>query len=289
MSSPFEFGGQWMRADFHLHTKADKEFSFSGDPDYFVRDYVARLKEEEIGIGVITNHNKFDLTEYKEIRIVALREGIFVLPGVELSVAEGANGIHCLVVFDPETWIAERDYINGFLDQAFGLHVRDRENENARCEFNLAKLLEKLKEQKGHGRESFVIFAHIDEPSGFCSELEGGRIKEIGQDPEFKEFVLAFHKSRTHDNLRNCKEWLGALPALVEGSDPKALEEVGRPHLVGSARKKTFVKIGDFNFQAVQYRAQGVRATRSNYATDADKPLRPLFDHYERYKKPLLR
>ena len=251
--APFEYGSQWLRADFHLHTKADKEFTFAGDANFFVRDYVARLKTEEVGVGAITNHNKFDADEYREIRRSAGREGIFVLPGVELSVAEGANGIHCLVVFDPATWLDGTDFINRFLEQAFGLHVRDRENENARCELNLAHLLKKLREQKSYGRESLVIMAHIEDRSGFCAELEGGRIKEIGQDPEFKEFVLGFQKARTRDDLKNCKDWLGTLPALVEGSDPKAIDQVGRAHVLGGVPQKTFIKIGDFNFQAVQY------------------------------------
>ena len=252
-SAPFEYGSQWLRADFHLHTKADKEFIFASDPNFFVRDYVAKLKAEAIGVGAITNHNKFDADEYREIRRSGSREGIFVLPGVELSVAEGANGIHCLLVFDPETWLDGSDYINRFLDQAFGLHVCDRENENARCDLNLAQLFKKLREQRSYGRESFIVMAHVEDRSGFCKELEGGRIKEISQDPEFREFVLSFQKARTRDLLKNCKDWLGALPALLEGSDPKALDQVGRAHLVASVPQKTFIKIGDFNFQAIQY------------------------------------
>ncbi|MDD3179243.1 MAG: AAA family ATPase [Opitutaceae bacterium] len=260
-AAPFEYGSQWLRADFHLHTKADKEFTFAGDANFFVSDYVARLKTEEIGVAAITNHNKFDADEYREIRRMAGRESIFVLPGVELSVAEGANGIHCLLVFDPATWLDGSDYINRFLDQAFGLHVRDRENENARCDYNLATLFKKLSEQKSYGRESFVIMAHIEDRSGFCEELEGGRITEIGQDPQFKEFVLGLQKARTRNDLKNCKDWLGTLPALVEGSDPKAMEEVGRAHQVGGNPQKTYIKIGDHNFQAVQYamKAYGLR------------------------------
>jgi chromosome segregation protein len=252
-AAPFEYGSLWLRADFHLHTRADKEFTFTGDQNFFVRDYVAKLKAEGVSVGAITNHNKFDAEEYREIRRNASREGIFMLPGVELSVAEGANGIHCLLVFDPVTWFDGVDYINRFLEQAFGLHVRDRENENARCELNLAQLFSRLRDQRSYGRESLVIMAHVEDQSGFCEELEGGRIKEIGEDPEFREFVLGFQKARTRDLLKNCKDWLGTMPALLEGSDPKSLDQVGRPHLVGTVPQNTFVKIGDFNFQAIQY------------------------------------
>ena len=42
--------------------------------------------------------------------------------GVELSVNDGANGIHCLLVFDFEKWcINGEDFINQYLDQAADL------------------------------------------------------------------------------------------------------------------------------------------------------------------------
>jgi len=64
----FENGAQWLRADFHLHTKADSEFTYNGDPNFFVANYINKLVEQKIGIGAITNHNKFDISEFKELR-----------------------------------------------------------------------------------------------------------------------------------------------------------------------------------------------------------------------------
>lgn len=70
----FKNGTEWVRADFHLHTRADKEFSYNGDNDRFVSDYIEKLKQENIRLGVITNHNKFDLNEYKGLRKKAKKE-----------------------------------------------------------------------------------------------------------------------------------------------------------------------------------------------------------------------
>ena len=36
----FENGAIWLRADFHLHTKADKEFTYTGNENDFCRLYV---------------------------------------------------------------------------------------------------------------------------------------------------------------------------------------------------------------------------------------------------------
>ena len=95
----FESGLEFLRADFHLHTQKDKEFSYSGEPNDFVKSYISALKQANISVGVITNHNKFDKDEYKALKRAASKEKIFILPGVELTVKEGANGIHTPVSY----------------------------------------------------------------------------------------------------------------------------------------------------------------------------------------------
>src|ERR1039458_2086172 len=87
----FVHGSRWVRADFHLHTRRDREFSDAGDERDFVTRYVAALKLADIRVGVITNHNKFDRDEYMSLRKAALKEDIYLMPGVELSVKDGAN------------------------------------------------------------------------------------------------------------------------------------------------------------------------------------------------------
>ncbi len=49
----FASGTKWMRADSHLHTRADKEFDYSGEDDRFITDYVEKLKKEEIKLGAL--------------------------------------------------------------------------------------------------------------------------------------------------------------------------------------------------------------------------------------------
>lgn len=101
----FEHGSVWARADFHMHTPADKEFSYTGDPNVFVSEYVAALKSADIRVAVITNHNNFDRDEFKRLARHARKQEVFLLPGLELSVKDGSNGIHTLVVFSDE-WIS---------------------------------------------------------------------------------------------------------------------------------------------------------------------------------------
>lgn len=240
----FSHGSTWLRADFHLHTKEDKEFQYSGAENDFINQYVDKLKEERISLAVLTNHNKFACSEYKALSKKALKEEIYILPGVELSVNDGANGIHTLVVFDPEQWLANgNDLISQFLTSTFSSKV-NYENANGRSNHSLIQTIDLLNSfQKNY----FLIMAHIENRSGFMEELDGGRIIEFANNPLFRKAVLGFQKVRTRDKEANLNTWFNnELPAFIEGSDPKSIDEIG-------TAEKTFIKIGDYNFDAVKY------------------------------------
>ncbi len=247
----FKNGSTWLRADFHLHTKADKEFVYNGEDNSFVSDYVNQLSEENIGIASVTNHNKFDFNEYQALARKSIRQEIYLLPGVELSVNDGANGIHCLVIFNPLEWLENNtDYINQFITQTFA-GKQNFENENGRSNDNLIETIKKL---DAFGKDYFIIMAHIESGSGFYKELNGGRITELGKQPIFRKAVLGFQKVRTRDIIAKLNLWLeNELPAFVEGSDAKKIEEIGMGNSINGVTQKTYLKIGAFNFEAIKY------------------------------------
>lgn len=246
----FENGTEWVRADFHLHTKADKEFSYTGEDNAFGAAYVDALNKADIRLGVISNHNKFDAGEYKALRKRARKEGIGLLPGVELSVNDGANGVHTLIVFS-DKWLEDgNDYINQFLAGAFkGKVAAQYEQENGRSNYDLLTTLKDLDE---FNRDFFVVFAHVEAPSGLWNEIDGGRLEELSQNPLVQKYVLGFQKVRTHDKPdAKCRVkvqgwWKGPYPAEVEGCDAKKLDEIGRG-------RKSYLKVGDLTFDAVRY------------------------------------
>lgn len=237
----FKSGTEWIRADFHLHTKADKEFSYSGEADRFISDYVDKLKEENIKLGMITNHNKFDLNEYKGLKRKAKKENISILPGVELSVKEGANGIHCLIIFREDDWIkGKTENINQFLDEVFK-GIENREHENTRCNKDLAGTIECL---NSYSKDYFILMAHIEQKSGFLKECNGGLIGSLSKNSWFKNKVLGFQKGRTRDKMKQLEEWMGYSLPYIEGSDCKSIDQIGKGN-------KTYIKIGDGNFDSV--------------------------------------
>ena len=241
----FTHGSRWVRADFHLHTRRDREFTDTGAENDFVPRYVAALKQADIRVGVITNHNKFDKDEFAALRKAANKENIYLLPGMELSIKDGASGIHTLIIFH-EDWIKNQeqvDYINGFLGVAFGGQA-NYDNNNARSNHDL---LETIRQLDKFQKEYLLIFAHVEAENGLWGGLNGGRIQELVQSELFTGRTSGFQKVMTRDLRQKVQGWLdGWYPTEVQGSDPKAVAEIGRG-------ETTFIKIGAFTFEAVQF------------------------------------
>lgn len=255
----FESGLQYVRADFHLHTLKDKEFTYSGESTSFVGDYVSALKNASINVGIITNHNKFDIEEYKAIRKAAKKQDIFILPGVELTVKEGANGIHTLIVFNPEEWLENgNNHIQTFLTAAFAT-ISNPENRNTKSIFDLKNVFDQL---DAYGRDYFIVFAHVDQNSGLFSECRGGLLESLAGFAPFRHRVLGLQKSRTRDNLGKFEKCCGYLPALVEGSEPKSISDIGK------GDRCTYLKIGEYSYAAIKFALQDYRDRVSESVPD---------------------
>lgn len=158
-------GAQWVRADFHLHTRADREFKYTGDDNFYNSNYVDTLEKAGIRLGVITNHNKFDFDEFKALRKTARKRDIALLPGIELSVGDANNGIHTLVVFSDDWLVDGHDHINPFLSVAFeGKIPAQYEQENGRSSLSL---LETIKKLESYHRDFFLSLPMSKSPVDF--------------------------------------------------------------------------------------------------------------------------
>jgi ABC-type cobalamin/Fe3+-siderophores transport system ATPase subunit len=244
----FKHGSVWLKADFHLHTRADKEFSYDGENDYYASNYVAKLVETDTRVGVITNHNKFDYDEFKQLSKVARKNEILLLPGVELSVNDGANGVHVLIVFS-NLWLENgNDYINSAISTMFpGKSKSEYEQENGRSDKNILSVVEELDKV---GRDYFMIFAHVEQRSGLWEEMKGGKLSDFSTKryESVRRRTLGFQKVRTRDERTKVKDWLGGwYPSEVEGSDAKSIDQIG------GQKEETWLKLGDYTFEAVKY------------------------------------
>lgn len=255
----FPRGAEWVRVDFHLHTLKDpgasrKPFrdeylgeNENGHPkaDSFPKDWIARLKQEQIRVAVVTNHNHFDRDEYKTLRQLGAKEGILVLPGVELGIKDGGGGIHTLIVFNPEGWVdnpGNDDKITRFLATQFS----GPPDEGSRTKDDLCSCLELL---DGVKKDYFVVFAHVQSDNGLFQELLGDNLAHMinGCGKRWRDRVLGLQKVKQPEIVQ--RRWPNALPlpAFVEGSDPKCLAEVGK------SDRNCYLKLGELSFEAVKF------------------------------------
>ncbi len=243
----FISGAKYIRADFHLHTKSDTEFNYKSEENDFVKNYVQKLIEENIQLAVITNHNKFDLKQYDGLRKKAKKKGIFLLPGIELNINEGKTGLHTLIVFDNKKWlVGNEDFINDFITKTAPTDNHDFKYKNGLSQHSLIQTIELLNTFK---KKYFIVLAHVSSDNGLLKEVNGKKIEQLGKDPIFRKNVLGFQAVKNGD-FDNLKLWLKKkLPAFVEGSDPKSIEQIGKG-------KKCYLKLSDLNFDAVKFALQ---------------------------------
>lgn len=151
------------------------------------------------------------------------------------------------------------------MNVAFAGRTSDQyENENSRSNNDIITTLQKLKE---YDRNFFIIFAHVESASGLWKEISGGRMSELAKEPLINEYCLGFQKVRTHDKadqvcrIKVKKWWDNSYPAELEGSDPKKIDQIGRG-------ESCYLKIGDFNFEAIQYALRDHQVRCSNRSSE---------------------
>jgi ABC-type lipoprotein export system ATPase subunit len=237
----FRNGSSWLRADFHLHTKADKEFAYPGADEDFVNDYVNKLVERDIKVGLITNHNKFEKDEFSALRKEASKHAIGLFPGVEFSLKEG---IHILIAFDEAWYKGHTDYINQFLGAAFYGIPNPAIPPYPNSLFDLRETTEKL---DAIGNGYCIILAHIDAANGLCDVLKGRTLEAFVKKDCFSK-VLAVQKSGNRERYEQICRYAGRSLACVEGSDNAhdGIEGIGKGRI-------SYLKLGDFNFEALSY------------------------------------
>lgn len=102
-----------MKIDIHVHTRKIK----SGDAatrNIETDKFIDVLKNTDVKILAITNHNHFDLTQYEEFR-----DGVSTIcqiwPGIELDVFENGKRAHLIVICNPKNYSEFNNKVNEIL------------------------------------------------------------------------------------------------------------------------------------------------------------------------------
>lgn len=145
-------GAMFYRADLHIH-------SYGGSHDVTdvamtPENIVATAIAERISVISIADHN--DISNVKLAIEIGERNGVIVIPGVELSTAQG----HLLCYFPDYSRLAK------FIA---GLSIVDEGLPTSRCQQSILECLNVANAQGGFG-----ILAHVDVASGFEHDNPGG-------------------------------------------------------------------------------------------------------------------
>jgi PHP family Zn ribbon phosphoesterase len=207
---------QYKKLDLHIHTPQSLCYSdMTVKPEQIVEAAVA----SRLHAIAVTDHNT--VAGIEDIRKVAVKNGLVVFPGIELT----TQGGHFLSIFEIDTSLVQLDRL---LDE-LGVSQENRGDGAEQINGEVEDIFKRVVDIGG-----VIIAAHIERwPSGFLETKESRSAK------------MAIHASPYLSALeitvaQNCAQWnngeVRGYPkkyACIQGSDAHAPVEVGRrPFLV---------------------------------------------------------
>lgn len=233
-----------MRADLHVHTLLAPNETTTGTPPS-VRGMVGAAQASGVRILAITDHNTIENVD--EALSLASAD-LFILPGIEISAAEG----HLLALFAPS---ATPNLVD--LARPAVLALRTLRDGSLRSTRSMADLIDEV-----HVRGGLAIAAHVDTADGLIASANPATLSNILTQPGLAaieitrlESVALFSDDDT-DSVRR-EAWRervthlgdeGSL-ARIMSSDAHSLEQVGSDD---RQRVLTRLRIDELNFLGVR-------------------------------------
>ena len=204
-------GLTFKKADLHIHTP--KSLCYS-NPSTTLEQIVDAALDRGLDVVGITDHNTVEAID--SIREIAREKGLFVFPGVELSVKGG----HILAIFELDTQV---ERLEDFLDYV-GVAREGRGDAAATAEDGIEEVFEKIEERGG-----IAIAAHIERwPSGFLETNEPRRVKmKIHNNKYLSALEITIPQNKSLWNAGKVGGYTKKY-ACIQGSDAHALEQIGR-------------------------------------------------------------
>jgi chromosome segregation protein len=270
-------GATWRCVDLHLHTPGVRSFELppgidvhkADDRERLAGEYVQKLVDAGIQIAVITDYQGVRQPWYSLIRERAEAAGITVLPGAELSIAEG-KGLHLLLACSPDMdlmRIAEVIRYQGrnpdplYADSVRGGH------EELVLRGSLSDALADVRERLGCA----VIAAHASSTKGLFKALTVPVAAELIR----SSLIDAVDQcDSTMEKLRGTGQITGEQldsVACTLSSDPHSLDEIGTKTLPDGRRSLTWIKLSVVNSDALKL---ALHDPRTRVLTRPPEPVR---------------
>jgi len=250
----FNNGANWIKADFHLHSPLVNSFALPNgtdlnkDLDKLVELYLDKLIEKEIKIAAITDYQQVRKDFFEKLQTRAREKGIYVFPGVELSVNYG-RGIHILLIFEYDQDI---DGINNYiksLDQnpQIALINDSRTHRDISLQKDLKIVLEEIKSKFN---DCLVIYPHPNDSNGILKTYQLKEAAELLKIADAIEFIDEIDKGRLI-STGIIKNFFFESFAVIENTDPKSIDEIGLKERDGKIRT-TYLKLSSVSINAIK-------------------------------------
>lgn len=252
----FEDGANWVKVDFHLHSPLVHSFTLpsginlNSDADLkkLMDQYIEKLKQEKIKLCAITDYQQIRTNWFQDFQQKANENGIYVFPGIELSITRG-RGLHILLIF------AYNSNINGINDYIKSLDKTpetplindDRSHRDTSLRNNLSDVLKEL-----HNRFScLVIFPHPGDKNGLLDANQPEEAAKLLKMADATEFISDYDKNRLVTTGEVNNDFFKSKIAVIENTDPKSIEEIGCKQR-GDKIRCTYIKLSSVSINAIR-------------------------------------
>ncbi len=259
MNNDNYIGAEWIRVDMHLHSPGVESFNLpSGinlnskeDKNNIIAEYIEKLRQANIKVAAITDYNGIRSEWFIPIRDMAKEEGIFILPGSELSIslAGGKYGLHLIAIFEDTIDISGFNTFLHSLDKNPQVPLVDnRTHRDLDSNFELEGLVKRIREKYN----CLIIFAHPEEDKGLLKTFSPKEAAKYIS--TIKPDALEYFSDDWKNKLISTNEIDNGLldkMTILENSDPKSIDEIGNKLRNGKSRA-TYIKLSDFSLPSLK-------------------------------------
>jgi len=259
MNNSNYIGAEWVRVDLHLHSPGVDSFNLppginlnsKEDKDKIVADYIEKLRQANIKVAAVTDYNGIISEWFMPIRDAAKEQGIFILPGAELSIslAGGKYGLHLITIFEDKIDISGFNTFLHSLDKnPQNPLLKARTHRDIESSLELEELVKKIREKYN----CLIIFALPEEDKGLLKSFSpGDTAKYISTvKPDALEYFSDAWKNKLISTNSIGKDSLDKI-AILENSDPKSIDDIGNKSRDGKTRA-TYLKLSDFSLSSLK-------------------------------------
>jgi len=249
-------GATWHRLDLHLHSprvlafvvpKGTKREDGRGLADA----YVEQLAAQGISVAAITDYNGVNIEWFEVTAAMAMNRGIALLPGAEMTFKEGKSGLHILAIFPGDTDLKAVNTFLQSLDKDPSSPLLDNQGSHRDIDLKI-RLTDALKDLRSRFN-CLLVLPHPDQANGFCKSLTAEAAAKLLMDiePDAIEYCPEKEKKKLQATGVLSASFWDQL-SLVEFSNPKRIEEIGKQYRTDGTLRATYLKLSATNLDALR-------------------------------------